>query len=51
MSVALDLGSLSGTVYIPDTSSLVDNPDALDVAQVSLAHNYRGPISKKADEL
>src|SRR5690606_34560027 len=26
----LDSAPLSGTVYIPDTSSLVENPDALD---------------------
>jgi len=26
----LDPAPLSGTVYIPDTSSLVENPDSLD---------------------
>ena len=30
LRMPLDAGSLSGTVYIPDTSSLVENPDALD---------------------
>lgn len=28
--MAFDFGSLSGTIYIPDTSSLIENPDALD---------------------
>jgi PhoH-like ATPase len=28
--VAFDAAPLSGTIYIPDTSSLVENPDALD---------------------
>lgn len=30
VEVAFDFGSLSGTIYIPDTSSLIENPDALD---------------------
>lgn len=29
-SMPLDPAPLSGTVYIPDTSSLVENPDSLD---------------------
>ncbi len=28
--VAFDFSGLSGTIYIPDTSSLIENPDALD---------------------
>jgi predicted ribonuclease YlaK len=28
--VAFDVPALSGTIYIPDTSSLVENPDSLD---------------------